>query len=76
MLNSVESLKKSNQMIYRTTMLLQAAMVCDSLEMAGIPAKLHIDGTERVPDEVNVFNDEFMVFVPAEYVSEATELLN
>jgi hypothetical protein len=76
MMCSFESLAKSDQVIFRTTMLLRAAVVCDNLEMAGIPAVLHHDGPELVPQEVNIFCDEFMVSVPAEYVSHASQLLN
>ena len=73
---SMEHLIKSDQIIYRTTMLLQAAVLCDTLEMAGIPALLCCDGAERVPDEVNIFSDEFTICVPAEYVEQAASLLN
>ena len=76
MMCSMETLMKSNQVIYRTTLLLQAATICDSLEMAGIPALLCSDGPERVPDTINIFSDEYTVCVPAEYAAQAADLLN
>lgn len=76
MMCSMENLMKSTRVIYRTTLLLQAATLCDSLEMAGIPAVLFTDGPERVPDTVNFFDDEYTVCVPAEYTEEAKALLN
>jgi hypothetical protein len=46
----IEKIENANSPVYETQSILFASAVCDSLEMAGIPARLHQNG--RISVEV------------------------
>jgi hypothetical protein len=68
MLTTLEILESANTSVCQTTILLQAAIICDHLESAGIPA---IFRQTRCPD-----GGHFQVDVPQAYAADALRLLN
>lgn len=67
MLTNFEMLEKANTTVCQTTILLQAAITCDLLENAGIPAILR--------QTLSPAGGHFMVDVPRAHAVEAHHLL-
>jgi hypothetical protein len=71
----VETLVKSDSIVYSTNMLLKAVMVCDSFDNVGIPALLTYTVIENNPESKYRLCDEYKVLVPAEFFEQAREML-
>ena len=71
---SIDTIQKTDAVLLRTTLLLKAALTCDGLENAGIPARLFSDPI-AYRERFCRSSDEYIVLVPHERLAQARELL-
>ena len=72
----IDTRTKVDTIVYRTNMLLKAAILCDRLEKIGIPAVVVHNDIEKIPGTNTVLSsDEYSIAVPAGCLQEATQLM-
>jgi hypothetical protein len=67
---------KADTIVYSTTLLLKAVVVCDSLDNVGIPALLTYDVTDNDPESIFRLWEDFKILVPAAFYEQAVVLLD